>query len=235
MFRYTRTPTTDNLVGPSSYSRLLQILIYGVVNAILTIPVNYGFAGIIFGDPIFTPYLPTLSKLVLWSSIVHQVRQAKPDPVTLIGMMADDMAKDMLLPYQLASLFHWTSARCWINLSVPHGKQYIKRLATKIDLCLRRSSRSNDCCNDRRSNCFLGSSSNISWQIPSGVASFLLTDACRSGISRIYRWEVLYLTVWDVYLMRYARRSILFPSWIGAIFWEAYRDYLGPQSTSRSA
>lgn len=48
-------------------------VLYGVINSILTIPCMYGYAAIIFSHPDFATFMPSLSKLVMFSSVVHQV------------------------------------------------------------------------------------------------------------------------------------------------------------------
>uniref|UniRef100_K3WTS9 STAS domain-containing protein n=1 Tax=Globisporangium ultimum (strain ATCC 200006 / CBS 805.95 / DAOM BR144) TaxID=431595 RepID=K3WTS9_GLOUD len=48
-------------------------VLYGVINSILTIPCMYGYAAIIFSHPDFASFMPSLSKLVMFSSVVHQV------------------------------------------------------------------------------------------------------------------------------------------------------------------
>ncbi|KAL4117579.1 hypothetical protein PRIC2_011567 [Phytophthora ramorum] len=48
-------------------------LLYGVVNSIRAIPTMYGYAVIIFSHPSFGPFMPALSKLVIFSSAVHQL------------------------------------------------------------------------------------------------------------------------------------------------------------------
>lgn len=55
-----------------SIAPLLPAL-YGVINGILLIPVSIGFTSVIFSDAFFQPYLPMLVKLVLFSSMVHQI------------------------------------------------------------------------------------------------------------------------------------------------------------------
>lgn len=50
-----------------------QAVIYGVVQAILAIPVMYGYAAIVFSDQIYHPFMPSLAKLMLFSSIVHSI------------------------------------------------------------------------------------------------------------------------------------------------------------------
>ena len=57
----------------SSPSDFFSGVIYGFVNAILTIPCMYGYSAIIFSHNAFTPYRPQLAKLVLFSSAVHQI------------------------------------------------------------------------------------------------------------------------------------------------------------------
>ncbi|EEY60920.1 Sulfate Permease (SulP) Family [Phytophthora infestans T30-4] len=48
-------------------------LLYGVVNAVRAIPTMYGYAVIIFSHHAFANFMPALSKLVIFSSAVHQV------------------------------------------------------------------------------------------------------------------------------------------------------------------
>ena len=52
--------------------RILLDCFYGFVNLVILTPVAISFTTIIFSHPIFAPYLPSLSKLVLFSSAVHQ-------------------------------------------------------------------------------------------------------------------------------------------------------------------
>jgi MFS superfamily sulfate permease-like transporter/CRP-like cAMP-binding protein len=52
---------------------LVLAIIYGLINTILTVPCMYGYALIIFSDPFFSDYTPSLCKLVLLSSAVHQI------------------------------------------------------------------------------------------------------------------------------------------------------------------
>ena len=46
---------------------------YGVVAALMCAPVMMSFASIIFSDPFFAPYMPSLVKLVLCSAAIHQL------------------------------------------------------------------------------------------------------------------------------------------------------------------
>lgn len=51
---------------------LVGILI-GVIDAIMVVPVTISFAAIIFRHDVFTAYLPSLIKLTLFSSAIHQI------------------------------------------------------------------------------------------------------------------------------------------------------------------
>ncbi|KAL4117578.1 hypothetical protein PRIC2_011566 [Phytophthora ramorum] len=62
----------------SSYSshpmtKFSNSLMYGVVNSIRAIPTMYGYAAIIFSHPAFRHYMPALSKIVIFSSALHQL------------------------------------------------------------------------------------------------------------------------------------------------------------------
>lgn len=47
--------------------------LYGVVNGIMVVPVSVAFCTIIFRNDAFSKYLPNLTKLVLFSSAIHQI------------------------------------------------------------------------------------------------------------------------------------------------------------------
>lgn len=51
----------------------LVSVMYGVVNAVIVLPVLMSFGNIIFHDEFFRPYLPVLVKLTVISGIVHQM------------------------------------------------------------------------------------------------------------------------------------------------------------------
>lgn len=61
----------------SSVSDQLRIwmsyVVYAMVNVIISLPGLYGYAAVIFSDPIFVPHMNTLAKLVILSSAVHQL------------------------------------------------------------------------------------------------------------------------------------------------------------------
>lgn len=51
---------------------LVSYTIYAAVNSIMCIPCLYGYAAVIFNNEAFSPHINALSKLVLWSSTIHQ-------------------------------------------------------------------------------------------------------------------------------------------------------------------
>lgn len=56
--------------GPQRY---LYYVIYALVNVIISAPGLYGYAAVIFNNPVFTEEMNALSKLVIFSSLVHQL------------------------------------------------------------------------------------------------------------------------------------------------------------------
>ncbi|KAE9090984.1 hypothetical protein PF010_g18378 [Phytophthora fragariae] len=48
-------------------------LMFGIVNSIRAIPTMYGYAAIVFGHSAFDHHMPALSKLVIFSSAIHQL------------------------------------------------------------------------------------------------------------------------------------------------------------------
>jgi MFS superfamily sulfate permease-like transporter len=66
--------TYDNAdVGGKESSSIFLSLVYGLINAVLTVPCMYGYCAIIFSDEVYLPYRNDLSKLVLLSSAIHQL------------------------------------------------------------------------------------------------------------------------------------------------------------------
>jgi hypothetical protein len=57
----------------SRISSVIYILVYAMVNVIISVPGLYGYAAVIFNHPVFTPHMNALSKLVILSSLVHQL------------------------------------------------------------------------------------------------------------------------------------------------------------------
>ncbi|RHX96704.1 hypothetical protein DYB25_004301 [Aphanomyces astaci] len=66
-------PASSSADAASAAARLTRNTIYGVINAILAIPTMYGYAAIIFSHPDFATFMPILTKLVMLSSVVHQI------------------------------------------------------------------------------------------------------------------------------------------------------------------
>lgn len=70
----SKSPTLgDAGNAPSRAAAITNALMYGIINSILTIPAMYGYAAIIFSHPDFSTFMPALSKLVMFSSVVHQI------------------------------------------------------------------------------------------------------------------------------------------------------------------
>ena len=57
----------------SSVKPFLYYIVYAIVNVIISVPGLYGYAAIIFNHPVFLPHMNTLSKLVIFSSSIHQL------------------------------------------------------------------------------------------------------------------------------------------------------------------
>ncbi|CAI5716071.1 unnamed protein product [Peronospora farinosa] len=68
-----KTTSNSDTCSPARLVKVTNALLYGVINSILTIPCMYGYVTIIFGHPDFTSFMPALSKLVMLSSVVHQI------------------------------------------------------------------------------------------------------------------------------------------------------------------
>uniref|UniRef100_A0A7S1UB31 STAS domain-containing protein n=1 Tax=Phaeomonas parva TaxID=124430 RepID=A0A7S1UB31_9STRA len=57
--------------GPEN--EVVKGAVYGVVNGLMVLPVMISFAAIIYRDPAFQPFLPTLVKLTIFSAGIHQI------------------------------------------------------------------------------------------------------------------------------------------------------------------
>jgi hypothetical protein len=53
--------------------KFLYYIVYALVNVIISVPGLYGYAAVIFNNPIFENHMNALSKLVLFSSLIHQL------------------------------------------------------------------------------------------------------------------------------------------------------------------
>ena len=58
---------------PTNADTFLSLLIYSLVNVAVSVPSLYGYAGIIYRDPVFKTSMPDLIRLVIFSSAVHQL------------------------------------------------------------------------------------------------------------------------------------------------------------------
>lgn len=54
-------------------SSILYYIVYALLNTTMSVPSLYGYASVIFNHDVFQPHIATLSKLVIWSSAVHQL------------------------------------------------------------------------------------------------------------------------------------------------------------------
>eukprot|EP00522_Entomoneis_paludosa_P010032 CAMPEP_0172466436 /NCGR_PEP_ID=MMETSP1065-20121228/56134_1 /TAXON_ID=265537 /ORGANISM="Amphiprora paludosa, Strain CCMP125" /LENGTH=974 /DNA_ID=CAMNT_0013223237 /DNA_START=140 /DNA_END=3064 /DNA_ORIENTATION=+ len=52
---------------------VLVYLVYALVNVIIAVPGLYGYAAVIFNHSVFQPHMNALAKLVIFSSLVHQL------------------------------------------------------------------------------------------------------------------------------------------------------------------
>ena len=88
---------------------LATSIMYGVINSILTIPCMYGYAAIIFSHHDFAPLMPSLSKLVMFSSVVHQVMftllSTLPFAIGQVQVKNSSLIADTADPVTLQSLF----------------------------------------------------------------------------------------------------------------------------------
>ncbi len=57
----------------NSVGEVILNLVITLINSIMCIPCLYGYASVIFIHPAFSPHIASLSKLVLFSSVIHQI------------------------------------------------------------------------------------------------------------------------------------------------------------------
>ncbi|KAG6616483.1 Sulfate Permease (SulP) Family [Phytophthora cinnamomi] len=78
-FLLSKGPTASDVKTNKSSSKVHPLtkfsnsLMFGIANSIRAIPTMYGYAAIIFGHSAFDHYMPALSKLVIFSSAIHQL------------------------------------------------------------------------------------------------------------------------------------------------------------------
>ena len=64
--------SNESKEGGSQYN-IFHYLVYAFINVIIAVPGLYGYASVIFNHPCFQPHMAKLSKLVVFSSLVHQL------------------------------------------------------------------------------------------------------------------------------------------------------------------
>ena len=70
--RHRRQPLKQN--GRNmEHNTLFQCIVYAAINIILSVPCLYGYAAVIFNNPVFNSHRNSLSKLVIFSSFIHQL------------------------------------------------------------------------------------------------------------------------------------------------------------------
>ncbi|KAI9911170.1 hypothetical protein PsorP6_009441 [Peronosclerospora sorghi] len=68
----TDAQSSDN-VYRERWTQRIHAILFGMINAIIIVPALYGFTVILFSHKDFETFLPVLSKLVIFSSLVHQM------------------------------------------------------------------------------------------------------------------------------------------------------------------
>lgn len=68
--RYSRKDDSKPRKGLDHY---LYCIIYAIVNVIISAPGLYGYTAVIFNNPVFDNHMNALSKLVIFSSLIHQL------------------------------------------------------------------------------------------------------------------------------------------------------------------
>lgn len=70
--KHAQSPNTTR-DKKSGKARFLYYIIYALVNVIISAPGLYGYAAVIFNHPVFEGHMNALSKLVIFSSFIHQL------------------------------------------------------------------------------------------------------------------------------------------------------------------
>ena len=66
-------PATATKCGFKGVDYYVYCLIYALVNAIIAVPSLFGYAAVIFNNPVFSSNMNALSKLLIFSSLIHQL------------------------------------------------------------------------------------------------------------------------------------------------------------------
>jgi hypothetical protein len=81
----------------SRITSVIYILVYAMVNVIISVPGLYGYAAVIFNHPVFAPHMNALSKLVILSSLVHQLGFTVQDAgLIFLSSMSNQLATKIL-------------------------------------------------------------------------------------------------------------------------------------------
>jgi hypothetical protein len=87
---------------------IFHYLIYAIINVIIAVPGLYGYSSVIFNNPVFQPHMAALSKLVIFSSFVHQftfavfssldfaIGTVQDAGLIFLSSMANSIANDIL-------------------------------------------------------------------------------------------------------------------------------------------
>lgn len=97
----------NNLLEARKYT-IFHYLIYAIINVIIAVPGLYGYSSVIFNNPAFQPHMAALSKLVIFSSLVHQfafamfssldfaIGTVQDAGLIFLSSMANSIANDIL-------------------------------------------------------------------------------------------------------------------------------------------
>lgn len=103
--RLTHATSTESTTDLDTGNPIWISMLYGLINATIVLPVLMSFGSIIYRDAAFSPYMPVLIKLTVFSGMVHQVcfstfsslpfavGQVQDAGLIFLSSMASSMAK----------------------------------------------------------------------------------------------------------------------------------------------
>ena len=103
--RLTHATSTESTTDLDTGNPIWISMLYGLINATIVLPVLMSFGSIIYRDAVFSPYMPVLIKLTVFSGMVHQVcfstfsslpfavGQVQDAGLIFLSSMASSMAK----------------------------------------------------------------------------------------------------------------------------------------------
>ena len=71
--KYSAATKSKDESKKKGFDHYIYCIIYAIVNVIISAPGLYGYAAVIFNHPVFDNHMNALSKLVIFSSLVHQL------------------------------------------------------------------------------------------------------------------------------------------------------------------